>query len=633
MHSIKKILFSIIFLIFSTVFLWADNSSNAKVFLDQGINFFKQERYFEAIDSFRNAIENNPSYGDAYKYMGEVYFALGEFNASLENALMAIRYANNDVDAMLILANSYREVGNYDKSENYYKKVIDISPSYAEVYRNLGELYLKMNKLPLALSMLNKADRMNKNYWRNYISFGNYYLKNNNPEKAEELYKKAFNLNPTERMVYVTLADYFSSTGNYSNAITLLENGEKIFDNFYSGIVILADCYLNTGNFQKAIEKYDWINQAGVKKDKDFKSWIFYKMGIAYEAIDKDKSVASYHNAIEAYPKNEFFQSALEYFAIKNFKIDSPIRKELAYVRLSNATAAYNNGETKIYFFNLKRAASLYPFLTEARQKLVNYFELNNDLYHAYLELKSLEKVDTGYKIKDKIENYEWKLKNNQIRLEEPSIYKYRGLLLVDADLLNYSSIYSDSALFNSLYYNKFKLSTLDFRKKQGINYILEYLRENDYSFFIIVTVYNSNKSIRYSIYDKTGKVIEEQFATFNTEEMSKSIVHLMDWIDGIFPSIWKIGNEVSPNNYALTAGTADGTKKNDDLTAFDLSNNRIEPLSLLKVSKAEPYYSEVTVVSNLIKGEYFNLKDKYTVNSGIIRNNWQFFLKRILGY
>lgn len=633
MLKINKIYVFLFFILNITISMWSENINNAKIFLDNGVTLFNQEKYYEAIDSFRNAIEINPYYGDAYKYLAEVYYSLGDFNISLENSLTALKYANNDADAMLILANSYRELGNYDTAEKYYKKIVDMSPSYVEVYRNLSELYLKMNKLTLALSMLNKADRINSNYWRNYISFGNYYLKNGNNIKAEEYYKKAFNLNPKERLVYVTLADFFRTTGNFQDAISLLEDGEKIFENFYSGIVILADCYLNTGNYKKAIEKYNWIGQAGVQKDKKFIAWNYYKTGLAYESMDKEKSVENYRLAIANYPNNEYFQYALEYFALNNYKIDSDIRKDLSMIRLSNSSDAYNRGETKIYFLNLKKSVTLYPYQIEARKKLFSFYETHNDFYHSYQELKSLSKIDPDSSIKDKIENYEWRLKNNKLRVDGPDFYIYKGLFLVDADFYNYSRIYADTVLYNVQYYNKFKLYTMEYRKKQGINYILEFLRENNYSFFIIASADDLLKTFKYSLFDKTGIMINQFFINFNPEDMNHSVVRFLDWMDGIFPSVWRIGNEVSQNQYFLNAGLAYGLKEKDSMTAFDLSYGSLIPLSLLKVSNVADYSCEVNIISNYMIGNLDSLKDKYAVKSDYLKQDRINLFKRVLGY
>ncbi len=632
-----------LFIIFASAFrfdfVYPDESAgNAKIYLDAGINLYNQEKYFEAIDSFRNALEINPYYGDAYKYMALVYFALGEFQSSLENSQNALKYANNDPDALLILANSYRDLGQYDQSVEIYNHIVSNFPAYVEVYRNMAELYMKMNKLPLSLSMLGKADRINKNYWKNYISFGNYYLKTGKPDEAREYFRKALALNPTERLVYVTLADYYRSVNDFDEAISLLESGEKLFNNFYSGILLLADCYLNkaiiTGKgYDKAIEKYLWIRDNGQEKDKYFRSGLFYKLAFAYETIDPAKSVDNYKESLSIEPGNQFVRSAFEYFVLNNFKVDSPERQELSTFHADSSIEDLKKGENRSYFLNLKRAVTLYPLSVEPRENLVNYFEQNKNYYDAYQELKSLSKADRSYKVQDKLENYDWMITNNRIILEKPDYFYYKGLIIIRSDYFNFPNVYSDMVLYNSLYYGKFKFSTIDYRKEQGINTVMEYLRVNNYSFFVIGDLDKSQSYLQFKLFDKNGKLIDSLSVNYKMEEMNNSVNRFLDWMDRVLPSIWIIGGESSPGVYYLSAGALDGITNSDNMAAFDTSQGELRPLSILKIKNLRDYSSDISVVSNYKERNYDSLQNKYAIKSLYLSPKYLTNLKRILGY
>ncbi len=630
------------FLIFA-LYLWgtaysSGEGSSAKIYLDNGISLYQQEKYFEAIDSFRNALEVNPFYGDAYKYMAEVYFALGEYKTSLENSLNALKYSNNDPDAMLIVANSYRDLGQYDMSVDYYNRIVENFPAYVEVYRNMAELYMKMNRFPLALSMLEKADRINKNYWKNYISFGNYYLKTGKPLDAEEYFKKALMQNPTERQVYVTLADYYRSINNYDEAISLLESGEKLFNNFYSGILLLADCYLSKANatgkgYDKAIEKYLWIRENGPQKDNHFLSGIYYKIGYSYETVDQAKAVDSYRESLNYEPGNEYIRNSFEYFALNNFRVDSPVRSELSMYHLDAAKASYRKGDNDSYFFNLKRAATLYPLSVEPREKLVEYFEQKNDFYDSYQELQSLVKVDQNYRIHDKIENYEWRITNNTLKLEKPEYYKYRGLILVMGDYFNFPRVYSDAVLYNSIYFGKFKFSSMDYRKEQGINAVLEYLRENNYSFFVTAELDKSYSYLQFKLYDKNGKMIDSLSLNYKMEEMNTSVNRFLNWVDKFLPSIWIIGEESSPGIYYLSAGSMNGINNSDTFGAFDAGHGDLKEVSVLKIMNLRDYSSDIKIVTNYKERNYESLAGKYIMKNEYFLPKYLTNLKRILGY
>lgn len=612
-------------------------TENAKYYLDRGVSLYLGENYFEAIDSFRNALRINPYYGDAYKYLASVYFSLGEYNPSLENAQLALKYANNDPEILLLIANNYRELHSFKQSEEYYRKIVDRFPAFVEVYRNLGELYLRMNKLSLALSMLNKADRVNKSSWRNAISFGNYFMKSGNYEKAESYYQKAFNLNPTERLVYTSLGEFYLATGRYAEAINLLENGEKIFDNFYSGIVILAECYLKTArtpqDFKKAVDKLLYIDQAGIKTDAASKSMNYYKLGLAYETLDPAKSVESYEESLRVDPANEMVRYALESFLLKKFPVDDPVRKDHADAHYAAARKAYSNGERKLYFLHLKRAITLYPFQIDARTRLVEFYESQQDYYNAYVELQSLEKVSPSVRVRDKIEKYEWDLKHNRLRLDRPGVYPYRGLFLVDSDWYTFPSVFSETVLYNSLYYGKFKFSSMEYRKKQGINYILEGLRKNNQSFYVVARQVESKNILVFGLYDRTGRLIDELSLNWNPSSVNQLSIRCLEWMDRTLPTLWMIGKETSPNLYEIPFGRSAGAKEGDSMTAVELDYTGLSVLSYLRLEKVSPYASTVSVVSNAQRGERPRLAEQIAVKSEYLSAGLLTKLKRVLGY
>jgi tetratricopeptide (TPR) repeat protein len=486
--------------------------------------------------------------------------------------------------------------------------------------------------------MLDKADRIQKNYWKNYISYGDYYLKNEKPQDAEEYFKKALALNPTERLVYVTLADYYRSINDYDDAISLLESGEKLFNNFYSGIILLADCYLSkakeTGKgYDKAIEKYLWIKENGPQKDNQFLSGLYYKMGYSYETIDPDKAVDCYMESLRYEPANEFVRNSFEYFALNNFRVDSQVRKDLSLFHLSSSDESYKRGDDDSYFFHLKRAATLYPLYAEPREKLVEYYESRNDYYDSYHELQSLVKVDQSYMVRDKLENYEWRITNHTLKLEEPEYYPYRGLVLIRSDYFNFSKVYSDAILYNSVYYGKFKFSTMDYRKEEGINTVLEYLRENNYSFFITGELDKALSYLQFKLYDKNGKLIDSLSLNYKMEEMNTSVNRFLVWLDRLLPSIWVTGDESSPGVYYLSAGSMNGIKTNDYLGAFDVGHGDFRRLSVLKIMKLRDYSSDIQVITNYKDWNYETLTGKYVMKNEYFIPKYLTNLKKILGY
>lgn len=606
---------------------------SAKDLVDQGMEFFRKEQYFEAVDSFQNAVNRNPYYAEAYKRLSEVYFSLGEYTSSLDKGLSALKYANNDPDILLLIANSYRGLGNFAKAEEYYQNILKRFPGYHDVYRNLAELYFRMNRLSAGRDMLSKADRLNPGYWRNQISFGDYYYSTGDFSKAEEFYKKAFNANQRERQVYLALAHFLQRRERYAEAIRLLETGDRLFENFYSGIQVLAECYLKTGQFQKAADRFRWIEDRGLIKDRSGRSWLYYKLALSLEQIDSPRAVEYYRKAIDTDPRNNVILHTYEHFALRSLRVDSDERRELSRIQYSNAMESYKRGETSLYFLSLKRSVTLYPFTTESRSRLVSFFESRGDNYNLYRELQSLSRLQPDTRVRDKLEKMDWNIKNRQIRVDTPMFYEYSGVILVNSDFYNLGEVLQANLIYLSQYYNKFKFSTLEFRKKQGINYILDHLRKTGTHFYLIVSQSGDSPVMKFTLYDRTGRVLDEYSYQFSLTDMDRALTGFLGWMDKNYPLLPVAGRQVAQGVYPVYTGTAQGYKKGDSLTAFRMDEADITRLSELRLTRTDSWYSEALVVSNLPGIRERNLEYSYMVSSDYINKKDLTKFKRILGY
>ena len=93
-------------------------------------------------------------------------------------------YAKEDADYWFNEGGKAFEVGNYDKAIEYYTKVIEINPKYAEAYYDRGLAYDDKG-------LYDKAIELNSEYAEAYCVRGRVYRILGNCIKANADYKKA----------------------------------------------------------------------------------------------------------------------------------------------------------------------------------------------------------------------------------------------------------------------------------------------------------------------------------------------------------------------------------------------------------------------------------------------------------
>ena len=86
-------------------------NKKAEKYFNQAVSAMKSSNYPEAIKLFREAIDEDPDYAEAYYGLGKIYLRPGKFNLALV--------------------------------KKYYKKVVELCPEYdIYCYYYLGDIYL-----------------------------------------------------------------------------------------------------------------------------------------------------------------------------------------------------------------------------------------------------------------------------------------------------------------------------------------------------------------------------------------------------------------------------------------------------------------------------------------------------------
>ena len=172
----------------------------------------------------------------------------------------------------LQLADKLFKQGKIDASIKEYHKIIEVKPDDLEVRRIIGDLYLKMNKLPEA--------------FKQFEWISDFYLKEGFFTKAIAMYKRITRLDPQNETVSFKLADLYSKQGLTIEAKQIYlelaeeykrQNNQKKALGIYKKIlefdrgnikmrILLADNYLREGMKEEAIGEFLTCSDILIKK-------------------------------------------------------------------------------------------------------------------------------------------------------------------------------------------------------------------------------------------------------------------------------------------------------------------------------------------------------------------------------
>lgn len=166
----------------------------------------------QAEGEYSNAIKLDPKYKEAYNNLGVVYAQMGKSKEAVEQYQKALKIDPQYLEAQrnlgyaeahTSLGITYYQRGEYKKAFDEYKKALQIDSGYASAHYNLALLYEAKNQFAKAADHYNAAIKL---YPRNAISatslskaynnLGNVYVRLNKLDLAELQYRQALKLNP-----------------------------------------------------------------------------------------------------------------------------------------------------------------------------------------------------------------------------------------------------------------------------------------------------------------------------------------------------------------------------------------------------------------------------------------------------
>lgn len=220
------------------------------------------------------------------------------------------------------------EAGRIDEAIILFQKAININPSYAEAYYNIGQCYSGENT-EKTIEAYKKSIKLDPHHIAVYWSLGASYRNSKKYREALETYKQAIDIDPTNSKTYLGLGGSYLELEYYNEAIEsyrrAVEN-DPLSANAYSELGIT---YHKLGYYKEANEAYS--QSIEIEPDSPY---YLANLSFLYSACPKDEfrnsnkalelarkacEITSYKNAhylfhlAAAYAESRNFQKAIEY--------------------------------------------------------------------------------------------------------------------------------------------------------------------------------------------------------------------------------------------------------------------------------------------------------------------------------
>ncbi len=208
---------------------------------NEGVKPYNDKLYQQAYNSFKQS-------ADVYKYINQTF--------NLKNV---------DTLATLYAAHAATKLKQYGEAETLYKSLLEQGISDADIYANMGEMYLGMGDTTKAIEVISKGTALYPNDKGLMIQELNVYLFSKRFDEAEKKLQVAIQKDPKFIPLYIQLANIYEQKGDTANARKTYEQAIALEPDNFDAQYRLGAMYYN-----EAVELNNTMNKLELNQQKQY---------------------------------------------------------------------------------------------------------------------------------------------------------------------------------------------------------------------------------------------------------------------------------------------------------------------------------------------------------------------------
>lgn len=373
--------------------------------------------YFNAIENYREALEINPSYADAWYNLSLCTFYLGEYELAMEYVTNAEKFSKDysalkNLKGMCSLA-----LGKIDDAEKCFNDVLAKFPNDVESRFGLAEIALYRGSVTKAEKSYQDALKRDPKSRKALLSLALVCAEQGKNKEAETYINQALAYHSGEAEVHYLASYLAAKRGDISDAERRARSAVQINPAYDKAYELLSEILYSQKRYTEVID----ISDYRIGRNRNL-SDAWYLKGIAENNAGlKSRALTSFSTGLSINPQDEIMRLAMEQLIAETVKIEDSRRTEWAKYHTQKAAEYKRNFNGPAERFEYQQALVIDPLNIPARQSFADMLE-RDGLYELYLyqlnfikdnETRGAKRTDRQIKNDDKVEALESLMQNN----------------------------------------------------------------------------------------------------------------------------------------------------------------------------------------------------------------------------
>jgi arylsulfatase A-like enzyme/tetratricopeptide (TPR) repeat protein len=330
----------------------------------------------------------------ALGYIGAPSEATQSMTADLPDPRGRIHFYN-----LYLQAASQQGNGRLVEAAATYLLMLHEDPTLSIVHHQLGSVYFKMKKYPMAVESFQAALKLNAKSDASILALARTYGEMGKYPEAESGYERALALKPDDPANLDNLAVILMKMGSWDKAKQTLEHavalGSPLKESFYH----LGVCYQRDRRLDEAAAQF----RKAIEIDSKF-AGAYYNLGVIYAQQGKQNAaIEEFQKAVEAKPNfaEPHFNLGSIYArqdklttAAAEFEKAVELRPDLAEAHFNLGTVYARQARLGDSIAEYKKATAIQPSFAKAHRGLAKIYEQKGMLEQAKTETETAQELE-----------------------------------------------------------------------------------------------------------------------------------------------------------------------------------------------------------------------------------------------
>jgi tetratricopeptide (TPR) repeat protein len=196
--------------------------------VERGDRYMAEKNTDAAIIEYRNAVQQDPRFAEAYRKLSAAYIARGDGPEAIRAAVAAADLLSGDVDAQIEAGSLLLLSGQFVKAKERAEKVLTADAKNVRARVLLGNATAGLKDIDTAIKEFEEALRLDPQQSGIYTGLATLKATAGDRESAERIFKQAIEADPQSALAKLALAQFYWSGERLEDAERLMKEAHTL---------------------------------------------------------------------------------------------------------------------------------------------------------------------------------------------------------------------------------------------------------------------------------------------------------------------------------------------------------------------------------------------------------------------